>query len=402
MEHRDTSGIERMRDLFRTLTHQLLAGCGSPNCKNRYCATGRKNVSHAPVRPYTARSARAIALVLLEESNLRGHVCMSVDAVPRTQNHSVEHEGRRDPSSFMQQLNDTSYLRKAAGHTGSADSPLALEVLHPRICAASVMSILEHSLQPPYLSSGQVNPHFMPHHQVLDCIVPALERLYAPGSNKNQAHWRLLAEVINNGSAFPQPSMQDKGDRSWLSLVDVFEDEPSLLLCATVCKITAQRTRLDDIAAKLAPKKHDDLENKKDVLPFIDRMALQFQQIASSHASQDDGWVPWPYPLWFKKVFVKHWDGSPSVERGTVECGALELLGCLQQIYDKIHDSQKNDAQVLPVVSKRIDTLKMAQSWLQHQPGVTTTSRHLLNCRFLFSASQMVLHWRMINHLTMR
>jgi len=304
----------------------------------------------------------------------------------------------------MQQLTDTSYLRKAAGHTESFASTLDLEVPESKHRAAFSISCLERSLQPPYLSSGEVNPDFMTHDEVIDYIVPAFETLYAPGSNRNQAHWRLLAEVINNGNAFPQASIHSSGDRSWFNLVDVFEDEPCLLMCATVCKITALRTQLDDIAAKLEPQERvdDSSEEEADELRFIDKIALQFHNIASSHAAQDDRWVAWPYPLWFKKVFVKHWDSSPTIKRGTVECGALELLECLQRIYDKIHDSQSNDAQVLPVVSKRIHTLKMAKSWLEHQPSVTTTSRHLLSCRFLFSPSQMVMHWRMINHLTMR
>lgn len=261
---------------------------------------------------------------------------------------------------------------------------------------------MERNLQPPYLSSGHVNPAFKSHEEVIDSIVPALETLYAPGGNRNQAHWKLLAEVINNGNAYPQSKVHGNGDRSWLSLVDTFADEPSLLLCATICKLTAQRTQLDGIAAKFGAIDSDASEKGADESSFIDRIALRFQEIASSYASQDDGWVPWPYPLWFKRVFLKHWDGSPSVKRGTTECGALELLGCLQQIYDKIHDSQKNDAQVLPVISKRIEAQKMAETWLLHQPGVTTASRHLLSCRFLFSPNQMVMYWRMLNHLIMR
>lgn len=395
--------IEQMRDLLKTFTDQLLAGCGNTQCKNQYCATGRKQTSHAPVRPYTARSARSIALAVLGESNPRSHLCRSQDAAtPIASSKTANDEGhdRKDPSSFMQKVGDTSRLRQWTEDSEPGHEKLGLEVPMTLQLATKCIKELERHTQPPYLQSGRVNPGFTSHAQAVQCVSSALHILYSIlPDNRHQGHWKLVAKVINDGNAVPQANLPPHNNRAWIALLDYYNYEPWLNICALVCKITALRTQLDDIAVKL---RLENLDLTPGETPFIDQLAPHFQNIAKSQAGPGDSWIPWPYPLWLKKVFATHWDGNPVVKRGTAECGALELLGCLQRIYDALHESKKNDAQILPGVWKRVGTQAMAETWMQHQPGITTTTRHLLSCRYLFPPSQMVLHWRMINHLTMR
>ena len=94
-----------------------------------------------------------------------------------------------------------------------------------------------------------------------------------------------------------------------------------------------------------------------------------------------------------------HWDHSTScsVKRGSVACGALELLSIFQGLA-----SPDLTMQVLrlPVVRGYLDAVDVAESWMQQL--TSQDSRHLLTFEFLFEAKERALYFRTINHLKMR
>jgi len=267
--------------------------------------------------------------------------------------------------------------------------------------AAAITKVLQSQCGPPFLPLGSSNPHFVSNKEVANTIATALELFYELlPEESDPATWQSLAQHINNGRNLPSTTLDANTDNSGLiHLLDIFTFEPYVSLCAQICKVVALRTQVEDVTAKLRQVRSDSTVHGNIVSLLMDRITL----IARSQtASKQESWIPWPYPLWFKKAFLKHWDGKPVVKRGTIACGSLELLEMQQRIWDRSHPERSSDANLLPYIYKRIDATELMRSWMKHDPPATTKSRHLLSFPFLYSDSQMLMNFRMLNHLRMR
>lgn len=255
--------------------------------------------------------------------------------------------------------------------------------------------------EPPFKASGVSNPFFVPNKEIADTVGTSLQMFYdLIPSKSSPATWQTLAQHINNGRALPATMLDSKTDHSKLvSLLELFSWEPYIRLCAEICKVVALRTQVEDVTAKLRQPESSSDDHGSILSLLTDRVTL----IARSQtASKEDSWVPWPYPLWFKKVFLKHWDGKPTIKRGTIACGALELLEMQQRIWDRSHPDRTSDANLLPYIYKRVDATELMRSWMERDTSAKTSSRHLLTFPFLYSDAQILMSFRMLNHLRMR
>jgi len=383
--------------MLSRLVRQLLHGCGHVDCKLQYCATGLRNTTRVPIRDYTPRSARILALELLSRPRCDAYLCKycELDARP---SQPARDEGPQDPSSFIQRLADTSCITQFAKGVAPVNTLPEDLTSHK---AAAIARVLQSQCEPPFLPSGSPNPLLIPNIEVADTIATALELFYdvLPGES-NPATWQSLAQHINNGRTLPSTTLDSNNDNSGLiNLLDIFASEPYTSLCVQICKVVALRTQVEDVTAKFRQADPDTTAHGNIISLLIDRITL----IARSQtASKQESWIPWPYPLWFKKAFLKHWDGKPVVRRGTIACGALELLEMQQRIWDRSHPERTSDANLLPYIYKRIDPTELMRSWMQHDLPVTTRSRHILSFPFLYSDAQMLMNFRMLNHLRMR
>lgn len=381
----------------RRLVAQLLHGCGHADCKSQYCITGLRNTTRVPTRDYTPRSARILALELLSRPNSEVYICKyrQLDAKP------AEHardEGPQDPSSFIQRLADTSCISQLA--KGEARFDVSLEDPVSRKSVAISRALQSHC-ETPFLPSVSPNPAFVSNQEVADTIATALELFYELiPKESSPATWQSLAQHINNGRILPTSTLDSDKDHSGLvQLLEIFSFEPYISLCAQICKVIALRTLVEDITSKFRQANPASTVHGNIISLLSDRITF----IARSQtASKQESWIPWPYPLWFKRVFLKHWDGKPAVKRGTIACGALELLEMQQGIWDRSHPDKTSDANLLPFVYKRVEATELMRSWMEHDPPVTTKSRHLLSFPFLYSDGQMLMNFRMLNHLRMR
>jgi hypothetical protein len=367
------------------------------DCKLQYCATGLRNTTHIPIRDYTPRSARILALELLSRPRCEAYLCKYCDLDPQTSRLERD-EGPQDPSSFIQRLADTSSMRQLAKGEAQFDTSDEKPVSHK---AAAITKVLQSQCEPPLLPSGFSNPQFVSNKEVADTIATALELFYELlPEDSDPATWQSLAQHINNGRTLPSTTLDSNADHSGLiQLLDIFAFTPYVFLCAQICKVIALRTQVEDVTAKFRPAKPGDTAHGNIISLLIDRIT----RIARSQtASKQDSWIPWPYPLWFKKAFLKHWDGKPVVKRGTIASGALELLEMQQKIWDRSHPERSSDANLLPYIYKRIDATELMRSWMKHDPSVTTRSRHLFSFPFLYSDTQVLMNFRMLNHLRMR
>lgn len=292
---------------------------------------------------------------------------------------------------------ETSVLRLLARGEGTETGvDPAGNMLHCRVAA---MSRKLHSLcERPLDASGAPNPRAAPMHVVADTVASALELCYdfLPGNYRSE-HWQSLAHCVNTGQALP-PRLPGKPphDAGMVALLEVFNFEPFVRLCSEICRVVAFHMHVQLVFMKITGHDVGDLEISRLISDRLNRIAR------SRTNDNTNAWVPWPYSLWFKKVFVKHWDGKPIVKRGTVACGALELLRIQQCIWDRSNPDKATEANLLPFVYKRLDPIEVALTWMGHDPDKITHSRHLLSFSFLYTTDQVLVYSRMINHLRMR
>lgn len=353
-----------------------------------------RNTSHKPVRKYTPRSARLVALELLSRPNTESYLCEHCEDIP--QDLEVD-EGPQDTSSIVQQFADSScIIQLARGEKPKDSGTFSGDTLHRRVTA--ITRKLQSQCQPPLDSSGSPNPRFVKSQELADTLASALDLFYdLLPRDSNQAHWHSLAHYINHGQALPSKILEHRDSNGKLiELLEIFELEQHVRLCAEICRVFALRTQLEDVGAKCS----DSPPSENGILSLlIDRIT----NIAQAQTTdRQDSWIPWPYPLWFKKAFVKYWDGKPVIQRGTVACGALELLGMQQTIWDRSNPDKTSDANLLPYVYKRSSVTELMKSWMEHDPPVTTKSRHLLSFPFIYPNGHLILYFRMLNHLRMR
>lgn len=383
--------------LMQSLVDQLVHGCSQPECQNSCCATGLRDSTDKPVRNYTPRSARILAFDILGRSNPDAHLCQYVKSGGKIPTPDVG-SGPRDPSSLAQRLADSPCMRiLAGGGTPSNEEPDSPELQQ----VAAITAKLHTQCEPPLDTSGSSNPHFAPNREVADTVASALSLFYSLlPQESDQTLWQSLAHYINNGQVLPAQTLNSNPQNPGLiELLRIFQFEPYTRMCAQVCKVIALRTQVEDVAAKFRPFGNGEASNQDIISLLTERVT----NIARWHtASRKDTWVPWPYPLWFKKTFLQYWDGKPAVTRGTVACGALELLDMQQKIWDSSNPKRTSDANLLPHVYNRTDAAEMVRSWIKHDPPVTTTSRHLLSFPFLYSGGQVLINFRTLNHLRMR
>jgi hypothetical protein len=356
-----------------------------------------RNTTRVPTRDYTPRSARILALDLLSRPNCEAYIC-KYRTLDRQASEHARDQGPQDPSSLIQRLADTSCINRLAKGEATVDTKHEDPILRK---AAAITRVLQLQCEPPFLPSGSSNPNFVSNQEVVDTIATALELFYELlPKESSPATWQLLAQHINSGRILPSSTLDSDKDHSGLvQLLEIFSFEPYISLCAQVCKVIALRTQVEDIISKFRHASPESTAYGNIINLLIDRITL----IARTQtASKQESWIPWPYPLWFKKAFLKHWDGKPVVKRGTIACGALELLEMQQRIWNRSHPDKTSDANLLPFVYKRIEATELMRSWMDHDPPVTTTSRHLLSFPFLYSDGQMLMNFRMLNHLRMR
>lgn len=382
---------------MHSLVNQLVHGCKQPDCQNSYCATGLRNSTDIPVRDYTPRSARILALETLGRSNPEAHLCQHVKSGGKISTHDTE-AGPRDPSSLAQRLADTSSIKAlAAGGTLFDGEPN-----HPELQQVEAITAkLQTQCEPPLDASGSSNPRFAPSKDVADTVASAFRLFYNVLPKQSEpAIWQSLAHCINNGQVLPAQTLEpNPTNAGFIELLQIYHFEPYTRMYAHVCKVIALRTQVEDVTAKFRRSGNDKYENQDILTLLIERVA----DIARwQTASITDTWVPWPFSLWFKKIFLQHWGGKPTVTRGTIACGALELLEMQQRIWDRSHPEKTSDVHLLPHLYNRTDATEMLRSWIKHDPPMTTTSRHLLSFPFLYSDDQVLMNFRTLNHLRMR
>lgn len=367
---------------------QLLHGCDNSDCQQLLCHTGRLNTSARPVRKYTPRSARAVAMALCAAPNPEKFLCTYHKPRPCEQAASRREpswpEGEQDVSSLIQLLCNTSAMRDCK----ALDYSLANELrpLHQK---------LNHALK--YAGGVFCEAHGgpLPNSELVAEIYPCVDWLLRRLPPQRTAVWEMIdQDIISKGRAYPQKTESVPTDdkyNTWLAVLDVLDNEPCLRLLRRIMQVISIRTKLE---VKLQTVKAELAGSCASMVGFSIASKLAATIMSTR---KDAGNSVYALVVWLKKLFAREWDSNPVLAGGSTCHAIMELFSHLNCI---VNDTAvlPTGAFLMPLIRSRASEVHLAQPYLEDFDGGV----HLLEYKFLLPVDQVFLCFRTINHLRMR
>ena len=406
-------GRNRSR-IFHRLTalryvEQLLHGCGGSSCREATCATGRRNTSRKPVRDYTPRSARAIALTLASARNPGLRLCREIRSKPTPDIKTVV-DGARDPSAFIQQLSDTSSIQRVC-HTNGGLSGHD-HTVRPNGSTALDASFYDrirhwHSVMDDYSHAFEDSASRLSWSSILDENVAVASKLCEclrwlastlPDASTNE--WALVNADVHRGLTYPDNFYKD--DVFWkgrkINLLDSLDHGPSCRILCCLIEVIAERSVIEYQAAiecedEDAPKRG---VGGKLRVHHQALYVLVSRQIAGSDFQSAGA----PILIWLKKLFLRHWDGKCILTRGSIATSALQILNSTAA--QVCNDGRCDELwSYFPAIPGRLDAAEVARSYLEAEKD-GKSGIHILHFISVFMPHQLAVYFRTINHLKMR
>lgn len=363
--------------MIEQIVHQLLHGCASADCRSGMCDTGRRNANlNRPIRKWTPRSARVIALAILSRPNPSSYLCShstksSLSARPSGP------EGPRDPSSFTQALSDTVAIRtfrSVAVESGWLDLG-DLKRAHRALDSVTTWTEQEDS-----------EPSVVSNHQAATQVMTSLQLLLEKTPKTAVAYHRFAARHVMTGRAVPAEIKRVPSGQHWhvwSDDPDAYDHEPSLRLLSRVAQVVSLRESLDVEMQRTASETHPPhpTNSERESRYFITILASKLSALSPPSQSQ--------LCTWLHRVFLHHWDGGTMLKLGSPCHGALDMFQLL------------DIEQPLLTLASHLDTIKIATSWMESR-SKSSTARHLLDFPKLFTHGERITYFRMMNHLLMQ
>ncbi|KAK5745092.1 hypothetical protein LTR17_001543 [Elasticomyces elasticus] len=340
--------ISALQNLLSHLVGQLLHGCGEKSCQEPLCDTGRRNATpdNRPVRKYTPRSARAIALALVGGPSPREHICPhhSLDATTHEQREAIE--GLQDPSSFEQQLCDTAVIRNLCERT----TPMSIE--------SDRLTVIKQSLEPLLIHiklSDDTPSSFVSNERAITLLCGAVRACLDSLPTVPIPQYTFADKWIRKGSAYPTANvtiLTAESRNVWLSILDGFERGQSLMSC--IVEAIAMRTDLEVrlVRVKGCLGMTSKTPPEREFLPrLMERLDLPSAAVVQ-------------LVVWLKRTFMLHWNGKPSIPRRSAAGGAMVFLQSTTQLARTRGPPLAVGLSRLPAVANNISAVDMAESWI--------------------------------------
>ncbi|OTA33256.1 hypothetical protein BTJ68_06167 [Hortaea werneckii EXF-2000] len=383
------SSFNDIQHIVQLYVAQLSEGCGVWSCENKICDTGRRNTQppQRPIRKYSPRSARTIALAIASGPAPRKHLCSNLrrgDQQSRESSfNNSEPETPRDASDLTQLLSDTKSVRQFfAGSKTANVRPVQNEGL---------LIQLERLLVSETLSSGEVDRDgSLSSEAPSSIIVQAVDAIVEDMPKATRAQYEFADSIIRQGCSYPAVNGSTPTDpkwNCWLHILDLMDQQSKLRLLVGVCKVFAIMTNryLGHKACDENGQQSTDAANKR----------ISIHDGLLDYLKDHTGSILVLGPM-CKKMFLSHWDHiSTTVPTKSITCGALEILELLHNNfadYKGFFDTH--------VAAQSLEIVDLAQSW--KQAANSSKTRHLLSFDFLFPAHSRAMCFRMISHLKMR
>ncbi|KAK0942035.1 hypothetical protein LTR29_006453 [Friedmanniomyces endolithicus] len=423
-----TTDTLALQNLLSRLVGQLLHGCRSVACRECMCDTGRRNASpNRPLRNYTPRSARAIALALAGGALPRKHLCVHYSSATgsgtdiKTEDDTVP-EGPLDPSSFEQLLCDTTSIRDICHRSAKISlRPSKLEHWKQTLSPLLQRIVIEDAIPSSLLGNEQA----------CQIISNALRACLDTVTDGRMDVLSYADTHIRDGSAYPPVSYANSHHpaKRWNvrhQVLDSFERGQDLL--SLVCEAVAMRADLETRLQLLRSRpSRTEADRARPTLLLLLERKLDLDHAAYMQAI-----------VWLKKTFILHWNREPSISLSSTASGALTMLELLKQLAPLDLLGGASVWFKLPTIAHNLAVVDVAESWTAGSPrnqcdfdrpdgfedsldgtfalhmcqdqssslhGRRTdadTRRQLLSTDFLFDTAQRALYFRMINHLKMQ
>ncbi|KAF2719210.1 hypothetical protein K431DRAFT_286945 [Polychaeton citri CBS 116435] len=441
-----TDDLLEIQWLCHTYVGQLLDGCGKNSCVEQYCWTGRKNAATKPTRRLTPRSARAIALSVVGSTRPREHLCIHFfsDIKPvqlsdplesigilssRQEDGDHQDDGEpvrpRDPSSWIQQLSDTSAVRQICTLDQMSTCSDLMKVWRKEQRKTEELATLrlrlQAALEAPFTPDGNPNSAFHHSRAAADSARDSLSWLLDELPDLLKIPWGRVNDLISKGSSVGLDVIFR--DTHEIRHLDALNDQRSLSLLEQVCKVVGYRRRLESIGP-LPVKELQPISSN-----FSGRVVLQLKgsmdlksacndaQLLSQTRVKGFSTYRLAIAIWLKKVILNNWSGSATLSKTSAAYGALELI---QSLIDESQLSETIIRNILPIpaIVSRLTAPDIARSWISSkpyparsqalssldakQPYFNRNTVQLLSYWFIFGQKAVVVFFRAINHLKMR
>lgn len=386
--------MDGVRHLFLHYVGQLLHGCGDQNCTEILCHTGRLNTTRRPIRKYTPRAARAIALRMCGSPHLRSHLCKHYRPGEAVIDNAVQSSNSpRDHSSMLQLLCDTSSIKSLADATKSV--PLDDELLELGRMHTQLEGLFQVAGRLPHLSGKDV----VSNTELAKELSPCISWLLSKAPLTRLAPWTLVnRDFIGKGIAVPQKIDNiptDERFNTWLVILDALSHEPYLRLLARVVQILARRRALTKALASVDRSQQHRFHKPSQSVTGLVAADLYSDDIDATTRVL-------AVIVWLKKLFTKHWDGNPIIQYGSICHGVLDMITNIFWRRNRLRAALPPDAFLFPVIASNISMLDLSESYVEFVARGSAKEQHVFGWNILFSVEQLSRYVRTINHLTMR
>ena len=409
--------MREIRHIVSRYVGQLVDGCGSPTCTETLCDTGRRNNSQKPVRRYTPRSARAIAITLVSGPRPRSHLCPKYKDQARRENSEADssylasEESPRDPSAFVQQLSDSPSARRLClpPHVPDHHAYSSSTLRDHRIRELNRRIQLWHEeldkLNSTYYSSPSTKfiDILAENEHIVGCLAECIKWLVSTLPSTTPLQRTHVAKYIGDGCAYPGHVGNISGDdrcNALLTVLDSLEYGPSFRLFRRVVALVARRAAIErSLPTPSRPEMVYRRAKRKGPQLHVQLATLILVPAPGREAKLGD--VSFAI-LWLEKIFLKYWDGEMRLYADQVAASALMLLEAVHNQMGRAgtkHDDMETML-AIPAISQRLDAVKLVEDYLARDDD--TRSGHLLNFHCIFTTYQKVTYFRTLNHLRMR
>lgn len=389
-------------ELVTRYVHQLVNGCGNNDCKEVSCRTGTRNTSNGrPVRTYTPRSARTIAIAMCARPHPRTHLCRytTVESAYAAGN-LLETQGPIDPSALDQLLSETRSFKLLQDLGTLCFHDAELKDHHEKVSRA----IEAASPDPSRTEQDDYDQKegLLPNNELVDDLIPAAEWLLAKLPHHRPASYSMVNDLISKGYAYPTKNVSipaDENFNNWLKILDTMHHKPYLRLLGRIVQAVAVRQALD-LASESTHRSSLFPGHVSWRPPTTGSDKYFVQRLVGESSSNVFALV-----VWLKRLAAEHWDGRPEVKIGSVCMAAWAMVHGLANNPERKVSVSEDDSSFyhMPMIWIRLSATELVQSYrVSSPPGPLSKSYHIFEFRTLFSMKQLTLYFRLLNHLKMR
>ena len=359
------------------------------------------------MRDYTPRSARAIAITLASGPHPRRRLCQIYHS---QQHHGAQEaaDGLRDPSAFLQQLSDTSSIRRACHpSTQLVDSGNGIKRDDTSPYTQAFYQRLRHwnkfldrcshnfiSLDPTTPLSSILDENVATANKLCECI----EWLTSTLPDASHHDLTVVNIHVQRGYEYSYGFHQQDHDRRsiYLRLLDSLDHEPSFQLLSHLVEVVATNGSNEYAACRDTVRRAGSSWNE------YEHRALDY--LIANRIAEADFHSSRPLILiWLKNIFLRYWEGKAMLTKGSIAAAAIRILDTTALL---LFGDDVEDYEIIRLwthfraIPARLDAADMARSYMEMSDQ--DYEFHLLTLPSIFTPKELAIYFRTVNHLKMR